>query len=107
MSHRERQTPLERQRVMSLVREYRRHGYDVTVYPGADDLPPALAKCPFALIAHKGGEAERVIAVEVRTRDRLTLNGSEDLRRMAEKVNQFPGWDFELVVTNPRSKKVV
>jgi hypothetical protein len=99
MSYREHQSPLEHRRVLRLAREYRNEGYEVTVYPTDADLPPALSKCPLDLIA-KGND--KVIAVEVRTKESLTLNGSEDLRRMAEKVKQLPGWMFELVVTNPR-----
>jgi hypothetical protein len=84
-----------------LAREYRQQGYQVTVYPAPEDLPSTLAKCPFDLIAQREGN---VVAVEVRTRETLTLNGSQDLRRMAELVQQVPGWDLELVVTNPRLK---
>lgn len=84
---------------MRLAREYRHEGYDVTVYPEAAELPEALAKTPLDLIAK---EADKVIAIEVRTRESLTLNGFEDLRRMAEKIKEIPGWIFELVVTNPR-----
>lgn len=86
---------------MRLAREYRRHGYDVMVYPGVEDLPPVLSKHPLDLVAKGEG---RTVAVEVRTRENLTLNGSEDLRRIAERVNQIPNWDFELVVTNSRAK---
>ncbi|MEO1347970.1 MAG: hypothetical protein AAFW84_04105 [Cyanobacteria bacterium J06635_15] len=103
MSYRAHQTPLEHRRVMRLAREYRRHGYDVTVYPGAEDLPPVLSKHSLDLVAKAEG---RTVAVEVRTRENLTLNGSEDLRRIAERVNQIPNWDFELVVTNSRAKTV-
>ncbi|HEY9887611.1 MAG TPA: hypothetical protein V6D02_04370 [Candidatus Obscuribacterales bacterium] len=99
MSHRHHQSRLEHRRVLSLAREYRKEGYDVTVYPEAAQLPEGLQKCPLDLIA-KG--SDRVIAVEVRTRESLTLNGFEDLRRMAENIKAIPGWMFELVVTNPR-----
>lgn len=102
MSYRNHQSSLEHRRVLSLAREYRHEGYDVTVYPEAAELPESLAKCPLDLIA-KG--ADQIIAVEVRTRESLTLNGFEDLRRMAEKIKELPGWIFELVVTNPRQRK--
>jgi len=102
MSYRKHQTPLEHRRVLQLAREYRRQGFDVTVYPASEDLPTELAQCPLDLVAK--GE-DKVIAVEVRTRDNLTLNGSEDLRRMEGKIRTLPGWQFELVVTNPRPRK--
>ena len=87
---------------MRLAREYRHEGYDVTVYPQAAELPESLAKTPLDLIAKS---ADQVIAIEVRTRESLTLNGFEDLRRIAEKIKAIPGWIFELVVTNPRQPK--
>jgi len=102
MSYRNHQSTLEHRRVLSLARQYRSEGYEVTVYPEAADLPDVLSKCPLDLIARSD---EEVIAVEVRTRDNLTLNGFEDLRRMAETIKQLPGWMFELVVTNPRKPR--
>lgn len=99
MTYRKYQTTLEHRRVLSVAREYRSEGYDVTIYPEAGDLPAELSSCPIDLVAR--GE-DRVVAVEVRTRESLTRNGSEDLRRIAENVEGIPGWIFELVVTNPR-----
>ena len=101
MSYRKHQSPLEHRRVLSLAREYRNEGYDVTVYPQAHDLPELLSNCPLDLVARGKND---VIAVEVRSRKTLKLNGFEDLRRMTETIQQIPGWMFELVVTNPRSK---
>jgi REase_AHJR-like len=95
------ETPIEHRRLLSIAREYRQKGYRVVVHPAPDELPPALAKCPVDLIAEGEG---RKIAVEIRNRENLTLNGSEDLRRMTTLVEQEPGWEFELVVTNPRPK---
>ena len=95
------QYSLEHRRLLKLAREYRQKGYSVTLHPAAIDLPDALAGCPLDLIAESG---EKAIAVEVRTRETLTLNGCEDLQRMTELVEKVPGWEFELVVTNSRKK---
>ncbi|NJK27783.1 MAG: hypothetical protein HC925_03565 [Coleofasciculaceae cyanobacterium SM2_3_26] len=103
MSTRKHYNQLEHQRLLRLAREYRQKGYSVTVHPAAEDLPPALAEYSFDMIACGEGKA---IAVAVRTRDHLTLNGKEDLRRMSNMVNKIQGWEFELVVTNPRKKAV-
>ncbi|NER82921.1 MAG: hypothetical protein F6K42_25870 [Leptolyngbya sp. SIO1D8] len=100
MSYRKNQSLLEHRRVLTLAREYRSEGYDVTVYPDARELPGPLSKCSLDIVAR--GE-DRVIAVEVRTREGLTLKGLQDLRRMAETIKHVPGWVFELVVTNPRT----
>jgi hypothetical protein len=104
MTYRNHQSSLEHRRVLTLAREYRKEGYEVTVYPKATELPEALSKCPLDLIARG---TDRVIAVEVRTRESLTLNGFEDLRRIAENIKDIPGWIFELVVTNPRKPSKV
>ncbi|MDB9528110.1 hypothetical protein PN498_19110 [Oscillatoria sp. CS-180] len=93
------ETPLERRRLSRLAREYKRAGYDVMLYPEDEALPDVLQGCSIALIAH--GENETVVA-DVRSRPNLTLNGSADLRRLVEKVESIPGWQFNLVVTNPR-----
>ena len=95
------ETPIEHRRLLSVAREYRQKGYRVVVHPAPNDLPPALSKCPVDMIVEGEG---RKIGVEIRNRQNLTLNGSEDLRRMTTLFEQEPGWDFELVVTNPRSK---
>jgi REase_AHJR-like len=92
---------LEHQRLLKLAREYRQDGYAVTLYPSKKDLPTVLAGCEIDLIAEG---KDKTIAVEVRTRENLTLNGSEDLRTITNLVHQIPGWEFELVVTNPRKR---
>lgn len=93
------ESPLAHRRVLKLARDYRRQGYDVTIYPGSADLPEGLS--PYSLDLIVRGR-DQVIAVEVRTRETLTLGGFEDLCSMADAVKQIPGWIFELVVTNPR-----
>jgi REase_AHJR-like len=102
MSYQENQTPLEHRRLLKLAREYRDKGYSVTVYPSPEKLPPTLANCSLGLIAVNGNE---VVAAEVRTRETLSLNGSQDIRRISESVEKLPGWEFELVITNSRYKK--
>lgn len=100
MTSKDHDRSLQHQRLVKLAREYRNKGYKVTLHPRAEDLPPKLADCSFDLIA---ASEDKVIVAEVRTRETLTLNGSEDLQRMTELVKQVPGYEFELVITNPRS----
>jgi hypothetical protein len=94
-------SPLEHQRLLKLAREYRKQGYQVTLYPAPEDLPSPLAHCSLDLVARRD---EKAIAAEVRTRESLTLNGPDDLRKLSESVKKIPGWEFELVITNPRKK---
>ncbi|MEM6837436.1 MAG: hypothetical protein AAF609_11315 [Cyanobacteria bacterium P01_C01_bin.120] len=90
---------MEHRRLLRLAREYDRAGYDVLVYPTDEVLPESLQGCAVGLIATGN---ENTIVADVRSRDSLTLNGPADLRRLTEKVNALPGWEFNLVVTNPR-----
>ncbi|WP_421656463.1 hypothetical protein [Leptothermofonsia sp. ETS-13] len=94
-------TKLERQRLRRLAREYQEKGYSVILHPSASELPAVLADCSIDLIAKS---EDATVVVEVRTRDSLTLNGSEDLHRMTALIQQLPGWEFELVVTNHRKE---
>ncbi|MEO1388743.1 MAG: hypothetical protein AAFV85_15505 [Cyanobacteria bacterium J06634_6] len=95
---------LEHQRVVRLAREYRRDGYQVIVYPTAQDVPPTLADCALSLVAK---HTEGTVAVAVRTRATLTQRGDRDLCRISERVQDLPDWEFELVVTNPHSAEPV
>lgn len=96
------ETPLEHRRLLRLAREYSRAGYEVMLYPVDEDLPQVLEGCSIGLVA-KG--KEEVVVADVRSRHNLTLNGSADLRQLAEKVETLPGWEFNLIVTNPRQPK--
>lgn len=93
------ETPLEHRRLLRLAREYDRAGYDVLLYPDDEALPASLRGCAIGLLAQSPAET---IVADVRSRPNLTLNGAADLRRLTEKVNAIPGWQFNLVVTNPR-----
>ena len=95
------QNSLERRRLLKLAREYRQQGYEVIINPPPEKLPPVLADCSLDLIAING---KKVVAAEVRTKENLTLNGSEDLRRISQSVEKLPDWEFELVITNSRQK---
>jgi hypothetical protein len=95
------QNQLEHQRLLRVAREYRRKGYTVTLYPESSELPSLLTGFSFDLIARR---EDKTIAVEVRTKENLTLNGPEDLRNITSLIRRVPNWEFELIVTNPRRK---
>lgn len=94
---------LVQKRVARLAREYRQNGYEVVTYPSAENLPDSLEGCLLDLVAEQGSE---VVAVVVRTRETLTLNGPHDLRRITEIIDRQPNWDLEVVVTNPRPRRL-
>jgi hypothetical protein len=91
----------ERAAIKRLANEYARKGYEVIIGPEPGDLPPALANYRVDLLAKRGDE---VIIVDVKTR--RTLHDKPDLRGLARAVRDLPGWRLELVVTNPRHKRV-
>jgi hypothetical protein len=95
------ETQLEHQRLLKAAREYRQRGYSVTLKPAPTELPKGMEGCHFDLIAQRDN---KTLAVAVRTKERLTLNGPDDLRRMTKILSDFPGWELELIVTNPRQK---
>lgn len=101
MIHRENPNQLEDRRVRKLAQEYAQKGYTVNIYPSPEHLPAALANYSLDLIAQNGSQ---VIAASVRTRENLSLNGDKSLLKISESVEQIPGWEFELVVTNARKK---
>ena len=95
------QNSLERRRLLKLAKEYRQQGYEVTINPSPEKLPSVLADCSLDLIAVNG---KKVVAAEVRTKENLTLNGSEDLRRISKSLEKLPNWELELVITNEHRK---
>jgi hypothetical protein len=101
MSYQDNQNPLEHRRLLKLAREYRQQGYSVTINPSPEKLPTVLSDCSLDLIAVND---KKVVAAKVRTRQNLNCSGAEDLRRISKSVQQLPGWEFELVVTNSRKK---
>lgn len=101
MKNPEKHTPLERQRLKRLAKEYQSDGYQVSMYPSADELPPSLANCPPDMVVSDGHQR---MAIVVRSRETVTLNGPDDLRQMTHLVEQEPGWELQFVMTNPRKK---
>ncbi len=101
MNRPDNKTILMHKRLLKVATEYLERGYTVTLHPSSQQLPATLSKFALDLIAVNGS---KTVAVEVRTRDNLTLNGEKDLQQMAESVRQVPGWELELVVTNPRKR---
>jgi hypothetical protein len=86
-------TAVEAQVVARVADDYRRRGYEVEVEPAANALPEFLHGFHPDLIARKPGDESVVVEVKVGTR----TSAAEQLREIAERVNQQPGWRFSLV----------
>ncbi|MGF1523771.1 MAG: hypothetical protein ACFBSF_15755 [Leptolyngbyaceae cyanobacterium] len=86
------------QRLMYMAEEYKRRGYEVSIYPTDELLPKALQGLSVGLVARASGS---LVIGDVRSREQLTLNGPKDLRMIARQVETIPNSYFDLVVTNP------
>ncbi|MEL6223781.1 MAG: hypothetical protein AAFR31_14200 [Cyanobacteria bacterium J06627_8] len=89
-------TKSEYESLLGIAEEYQGQGYAVSIAPPAQSLPIGLAGYPIDLIASRD---DHTVAVSVRDKKGLTRGGQEDLREITKRVNQQPGWEFELVVT--------
>jgi uncharacterized protein YutE (UPF0331/DUF86 family) len=88
---------IERERLIRLAEEYRDKGYEISFHPNPEDLPDFLKNYRPDMIARRGDEA---VVIEVKSRSSLN-SSTQYLRNLAQVVEQYPGWRFELVMTNP------
>jgi uncharacterized protein YutE (UPF0331/DUF86 family) len=88
---------IERERLIRLAEEYRGRGYEISFHPNPEDLPDFLKNYRPDMIARRGDEA---VVIEVKSRSSLN-SSTQYLRNLAQVVEQYPGWRFELVMTNP------
>jgi len=88
---------LERKRLLDIAREYQEKGYHVEME--SSNFPEFL----------QGHEPDLVVTsnednVIVEIVSSQSINNRTRLGQLAETVESMPGWRFELVVTNPRTK---
>jgi uncharacterized protein YutE (UPF0331/DUF86 family) len=88
---------IERERLIRLAEEYRDKGYEISFQPNPEDLPDFLKNYRPDMIVRRGDEA---VVIEVKSRSSLN-SSAQYLRNLAQVVEQYPGWRFELVMTNP------
>lgn len=80
-------------RLYEIAQEYRANGYDVVVGPSQRELPEFL----------RGFEPDLVVTSEddravVEVKQRRSLIGAEWFSRMAQSIEEQPGWRLELVL---------
>jgi hypothetical protein len=89
---------LERQKLNEIASEYAAQGYRVIVEPQGASLPDFLEGFRPDLIA-VGPKESVIVEVKVGTRTAST----ERYGKLAQLVQQHPGWRFSLVIVDPRS----
>lgn len=88
---------LEFRRLKRLKKQYEAKGYAVEVEPTSTPMPRALERLRPDMIAQKGDE---VLVFEVKSK--ATIRQSKHIEELAKQVNEIPGWQFVLVLTNPK-----
>ncbi|MGH6914840.1 MAG: hypothetical protein ACREH3_14180, partial [Geminicoccales bacterium] len=79
-----------------IAEDYRTKGYEVTLKPPSDLLPPSLAAYEPDLLARKGDET---VVIEIRSRP--TSRRQPPLEGLAKAVRALAGWRLELVLAEP------
>src|SRR5947209_8390187 len=84
---------------------YRGRGYDVTVRPGPEQLPPFATDFRVEIVGRRG--AGGVLVAVRKNRDEVAADGN--MQRYAEVTGTQPGWRFDLAVLeaeNPKAREV-
>jgi hypothetical protein len=85
------------QELNRLAGVYRGHGYDVTVRPGPDQLPPFATDFRVEILGRRGDHG---VLVAVR-KDRHEVAADGDMQRYAEITGAHPGWRFDFAILEP------
>jgi hypothetical protein len=88
---------IERKKILKLSTEYKKKGYEVKLAPKLNELQGYIPD----LVVTKNNHT---VVIEVKTKSTLThVKGLDEIVRKVESL----GWEFDLVVTNPISKKKI
>ena len=85
------------QELNRLADAYRAQGYDVTVRPGPDRLPPFAKDFRVEILGRRG--AEGVLVAVRKNRDEVAADGN--MQRYAEITGAQPGWRFDFAILEP------
>ncbi|TVP64323.1 MAG: hypothetical protein EA343_05590 [Nodularia sp. (in: Bacteria)] len=90
---------LERERLLNVAQEYRQKGYQVILSPNSEEIPAFLRDYGYRpdMIVRRGDDA---VVIEVKSRHSI-MGGGQYLQRLAQVIEEHPGWRLELVMTNP------
>lgn len=82
------------QELSRLADTYRGQGYDVTIRPSPDQLPPFAKDFRIEILGRRG--AEGVLVAVRKNRDEVAADG--DMQRYAEVTGSQPGWRFDFAI---------
>jgi len=92
----------EKNRIIQIANEYRQKGYTVIIQPSSTDLPSFLSGYQPDILVRNDNES---VIIEVKSYSALSRQSR--LTRIAEIIEEQPGWRFELVVTNPKGSTLI
>ena len=91
----------EEDKIKELARQYTAKGYRVVMEPSKNDLPEFMRSLGYDPDLIVYGEKENLV-VEVKTSQ--TISSARNFSRFVDLIRQQEGWDFVLVMTNPKSR---
>lgn len=97
-------TKWEEEKIRELVREYSAKGYRVVLQPGTSKLPKFMKSFNYLPDLIVYGKNEKLV-IEVRSSS--TISDAERFSHIADSIRNQKGWDFVLVMTNPKAKSTV
>jgi uncharacterized protein YutE (UPF0331/DUF86 family) len=80
---------------------YRRQGYNVTLRPGPDQLPPFAGDFKVEIVGRRGSEG--VLVAVKKNRDEVAADSN--MQRYAEITGSQPGWRFDLAILEAENPK--
>lgn len=89
---------LEHEAISRVAREYSQRGYNVSVQPGAAELPIALRQFQIDMIARSDAET---VVIEVTSSN--NLKKKPELSELASHVERLPKYRFELVTISTKT----
>lgn len=88
-------------KIKELAKEYREKGFDVVVEPGQSQLPEFMRGLKYSPDIIARSVKENLI-IEVKTNE--TTREIKAWAPVADSIRDHEGWDFVLVMTNPRNR---
>ena len=97
-------TQREAKKIRELARDYESKGFSVSILPRGTAVPVFLRKMNYTADLIVKSEKESYV-IEVSSSD--TADRLREISKVVGAIEKKPGWDFILVMTNPRTPSAV